>query len=343
MKNRLLIITQKVDRRDQILGFFHRWLEEFAKQYKSVVAICLQAGEYSLPDNVRVLSLGKESGISRLKYLWRFYWLLWRERNNYDLVFVHMNPIYVVLAGWWWRLWQKPIALWYTHRQVDWKLRLAEKIVNRIFSASAESFRLPSRKLIITGHGIDTDLYRPLEIKRDKFVILSVGRLARTKNHHLAIEAMALANGLDKPWELWLVGEAIYPEDSLYKQELIKLIETKKLNGHVKLLGAVAPVEMPNLYQSADLLVNLSDTGSLDKVVLEAMSSGVRVVSSNIAFIKILPSDYFCSKEPTSIALAIVHALARPVDPRLREIVVAEHNLSRLIVDLTARLDELKK
>src|SRR3989344_8687589 len=57
---RLLIVTQKIDRDDDLLGFFHQWICEFARHCESVTVICLEKGEYALPANVRVLSLGKE-------------------------------------------------------------------------------------------------------------------------------------------------------------------------------------------------------------------------------------------------------------------------------------------
>ena len=57
---KLLILTQKVDKNDPILGFFHRWVEEFARHCEQVTVIALGVGEYDLPQNVRVFSLGKE-------------------------------------------------------------------------------------------------------------------------------------------------------------------------------------------------------------------------------------------------------------------------------------------
>lgn len=45
----LLIITQKIDQNDDVLGFFHRWVEEFSKYCELVIVICLQKGEYDLP------------------------------------------------------------------------------------------------------------------------------------------------------------------------------------------------------------------------------------------------------------------------------------------------------
>ncbi|MCA9353483.1 hypothetical protein KC842_01250, partial [Candidatus Nomurabacteria bacterium] len=104
MKKKILIITQIVDKNDPILGFFHSWILEFAKNFESVIVVCLKKGEYNLPSNVEVLSLGKEEGVSRIKYLTRFYKYIFSKKNNYDSVFVHMNPIYVILGGVFWKM-----------------------------------------------------------------------------------------------------------------------------------------------------------------------------------------------------------------------------------------------
>ena len=58
---RLLIVTQVVDQNDSVLGFFHRWIEEFAKNCEKVHVICLKESVHNLPENVAVHSLGKES------------------------------------------------------------------------------------------------------------------------------------------------------------------------------------------------------------------------------------------------------------------------------------------
>ena len=111
----LLILTQKVDKNDAILGFFHSWILEFAKNYEKVTVICLYEGEHNLPNNVKVLSLGKEKGVSKITYLYNFYKFIFQERKNYDKVFVHMNQIYIILGGLFWKLSGKEIGLWYAH------------------------------------------------------------------------------------------------------------------------------------------------------------------------------------------------------------------------------------
>ena len=157
---KLLIITQKVNEDDPILGFFCRWIEEFARHFELVTVICLEEGRHELPSNVRVLSLGKTAlSKNKVAFICRFYGYIWRERKNYDAVFVHMNPIYVVLGGWFWKLSGKKVALWYTHKAVDLKLRVAERFVDVIFTAAEESFTLKTAKRLVVGHGIDVDKY----------------------------------------------------------------------------------------------------------------------------------------------------------------------------------------
>ena len=165
---KLLILTQKVDKNDDILGFFHGWIAEFAKHCEKVTVVALEVGDYDLPRNVKIFSLGKENISqkskvykvkSKKKYIINFYKYIWQERRNYDTVFVHMNSEYIVLGGILWRLWKKKIGLWYMHKSVDLKLRLAEKLTHIIFSATPESFRLKTKKLNITGHGIDIEKF----------------------------------------------------------------------------------------------------------------------------------------------------------------------------------------
>ena len=137
---KLLIITQKVDKNDSVLGFFHGWIVEFAKHCEKLTVICLYKGEYDLPENVKVLSLGKETGRSRLKYVFRFYKYIWKYRKDYDNVFVHMNHIYVVLGGTFWKILNKKIILWYNHISGSVSLNIALFFVNYICFTSPFSY-----------------------------------------------------------------------------------------------------------------------------------------------------------------------------------------------------------
>ena len=57
---RLLILTQKIDSQDDLLGFFHGWVAKLAEHFDKITVIALGVGQYQLPANIKVLSLGKE-------------------------------------------------------------------------------------------------------------------------------------------------------------------------------------------------------------------------------------------------------------------------------------------
>jgi glycosyltransferase involved in cell wall biosynthesis len=268
---KLLIVTQAVDSADPVLGFFVRWIEEFAKNTEHVEVICLREGTHALPTNVHVHSLGKERGTaSRATYARRFISLIRKLRHNYDAVFVHMNPEYVVLGGPLWRLWGKRIALWYTHKSVDAKLRAATLLADVVFTASKESFRLSSKKVRVMGHGIDTGFFFPdASVARGNW-LLSVGRLTKSKRHDLAIRQAA-----QEGKELRIAGEG---------PERVNLeARARALNANVHFLGGLTQTALRDEYRTASLFIHTSETGSLDKVVLEALACGLPIRTSDPA------------------------------------------------------------
>ncbi len=290
---KLLILTQKVDINDDILGFFHNWIIEFAKYYEKVTVICLQKAEYKLPENVVILSLGKEGGGSRLKYLYRFYKYISRERKNYDKVFVHMNPEYAVLGGWLWKLWGKKISLWYTHKSVNLKLKIAEKFCDIIFTASRESFGLKSEKVKVVGHGIDINRLKIRDSKlkiNGKFNIIYVGRISRIKNQKLLIQAIDILVNQNnfRNLEINLVGGSVYKKDNEYLNSLRDLVKKNNLQKLLNFVGTVPFKDIGQYYQQADLAINLCSTGGMDKAVLEAIAAGLPVIVLNKTFATIL-------------------------------------------------------
>lgn len=332
---KLLIITQKVDSNDQLLGFFTEWLERFAKKFEKLTILCLEKGKCDLPQNVEVISLGKDRGASKIKQLFSFYFLIFNLRKNYDVVFVHMNPIWMVLGGLCWSMLNKKRILWYTHKSVTFKLRLAEKFSDVILTASSESFRLRSSKVVVTGHGIDTEFFKPISGSRNveisKLKILSVGRISPVKNYDTLIDAVKILKdeGLDP--KVTMAGEPALDSDIRYLESLKLKIESLKLENNFDFVGKVNHRDLPGYYQSHNIFVHLSKTGSLDKTILEAMASGMSVVSSNDASRGFLPPGLiFNQDDPAELAAKIKNIRTAQVQ-NLRQYVVENHSLDKLI------------
>jgi len=318
---KLLIITQKVNQDDPILGFFHRWLVEFSKNSEKVTVICLEKGGYSLPYNVKVLSLGKENGANKMKYIFNFYKYIWQERKEYDRVFVHMNPIYVIVGGCFFEFFNKKTYLWYTHKTVDWKLKLAEKLVVKIFTASPESLRLETHKKVVTGHGIDIELFRPNLAIEKKNIFLTVGRISKTKNN---IKMLSLLK--QKPiFNLKIVGLPVTEKDKDYFKELKQVIVREDLEDRVEFVGGCSQEKLPLFYQESKVFLNFSETGSVDKAVLEALAVNIPTLTTNEAFAK----DYPVYK---NLDEALVS------NKNTREFIKNSHSLSQLILKLKNKM-----
>lgn len=258
---KLLITTQVVDAEDPRLGFFVRWLAEFAKHCEQVTVICLRKGEYELPPNVHVFPLGGTNKLTRAYKLLRG---VYKFRGNYDTVFVHMNPEYLVVAGWLWRLLGKKTGLWYMHKAVNLKLRIAERFAHVICTGSKESFRLRSKKVHVMGHGIDTEFFSPDPAVVREAWWLSAGRLDRSKRHDLAIRAAAEAGK-----ELRILGEG-------REQKTLESL-AEKLHAKVLFMDRIDHVGVRDAFRRAQLFLHMSETGSLDKMILEAVACGCPV------------------------------------------------------------------
>lgn len=279
---RLLILTQVVDSNDTNLGFFHRWIEKLAEKTDELLVVCLRKGEYRLPSNVTVLSLGKEHSASRWSYLRRLYRYIFREK--YDAVFVHMNPEYLVLCGWWWRLTGKKVLLWYTHKAVNLRLRIAEIFATKIFTASKESFRLSSKKVEVVGHGIDVDAFvQNIQRQSGSWHLIWVGRITPVKD----LETVICAVGeLRKNYAVVLdvVGGPVTDVDCEYYKTIQELVREMGVSDVVHFRGSLTHEAMREEYGKYTALVHTSRTGSVDKVVLEAMAAGLPVFTSSEAY-----------------------------------------------------------
>jgi len=288
---KLLILTQKVDKNDPALGFFCRWIEEFAKNYEKVIVVCLYKGQYDLPENVFVYSLGKEDGVSKLTYIYRFYKYIFSFRKEYDAVFVHMNQIYLVLGGLFWNALKKPVGLWYSHKAKTFSLWLAEKFANFIFTNSKESFTVPTKKANYFGHGIDILAgIRPLSFAepRDKYAILSVGRITSDKDQKTIIEACEILSKQGIPAHFTFVGAPTAQGDDIYFNNLKKLVKEKNLEDKVVFVGGLPQTKVFPYFWRSNIHINACGLGSLDKTVLEAAAGGTIPVVSNEAFEDIL-------------------------------------------------------
>lgn len=333
---KLLIVTQKVDRADPILGFFHRWVEEFARHCERVTVIAQTTGEYSLPGNVTVISLGKEQKKPRPFQVKKFKCLIWKHRREYDTVLVHMTPIWVALGMGTWMILRKKIFLWYEAQGGGIALPVSLLFVRKAFSATAHGMPCNTKKSRVVGHGIDLEEFSFSDAAREKLIV-SVGRTARSKRFDVVLRAFA---ELPEEYKLFMAGGPITSDDRQVLSELEALIKELDLTDRVT-IRFLKHEEVVTLLRRATLFLHASDT-ALDKVVLEAMASGCPVVSTAEATKDVLPArchatdETFADRARNILSLPAGELASLRQDMRNR--VERDHGLDRLVRTLVAEM-----
>ena len=339
---RLLVCTQAVDREHPILGFFVSWLGAFADEFDRIDVICLEKGKYDLPEHVHVHSLGKESGASRLLMLARFYRHFYRiflgQGVNY--VFFHMGAIYNVLAAPFFlvrRVKGTKFYWWKTHGHINWLGRLGLVFVDRVFTASEQSFPIGSKKRVVVGHAIDIEQFSTSSAQRPP-VILVVGRVMPRKQTKEAILVFKKVSEKYPEATLRIIGPQ---PDASYLSLLQDLISELGLETQVSFVGPLPQPLLAGEYRNASVLINTSRTDSIDKVVLEAMVAGVIPVTSTKSFEEMLARHdlFFDTTDREGMADRIIDLLEEKDDEEtLRMELINEVKQNHSLATLSARL-----
>jgi glycosyltransferase involved in cell wall biosynthesis len=175
--------------------------------------------------------------------------------------------------------------LWYLHRSVTWRLRLASFLSDAVVTADKSSLKLSRSNIVEVGHGIMVSRFATKPdwstIKDRPWRILSVGRLSPIKDFETLIRAIAELRGRGVRIEARIVGRPVMASDHQYSRDLQELVTELNLVDVITFTGFVSYEDMPHQYQWADLIVGCTPPGGIDKVILEAMAAGCLVLTSN--------------------------------------------------------------
>ena len=339
---RLLLFNLATDEKDPILGFTVDWIRALAARVPNVDVITMRSGPTDLPENVRVYSIGKERGWTEARRLVEFYrrLALLLHEQTYDACFAHMQERFALLAAPLLKLKHIPVTLWYVHPHTPLALRAATRTVDRVITASSSSCRVRTSKLIVTGHGIDTDRYVPAFSDRSRFRAVAVGRVTPIKRLDLLVDAVArVQSRRAQALEVRLIG----PTDSAdikYEAALRRRVSEMGIASQVNFVGPLGTEELIAEYQAADVIVSVTRAGSFDKSAIEGMSCGLPLLTMNPDFAPQLLAAGMPGLIEDGNAEALGQAIGRladvPVGERrrwglaLRAEMVRAHSLQRL-------------
>lgn len=223
------------------------------------------------------------------------------RHGDIDVIHVHLTPaqVFVPLAVKF--LFSKPLLITTEHstnnrRRKYFLGRLFDKWLYSKYSkiicvseAVYKSFMSwqpqLSVKAVIVNNGIQINQFISKDklFKKDHFKIISVGRLIDAKNYSTALRAVSLfGNDFNVKYEIVGVGPL--------REELNELAEKLNILERVTFLGWRD--DIPALLAEADIFLITSKWEGFGLVALEAMASGLPVVSSNIAALSDVLGDH---------------------------------------------------
>jgi len=291
-KMTLLLFNLATDVDDPILGFTTSWIQALAKHCDTIHVITMRQGRLELPDNVKVYSVGKEKGYSKPRRAFEFYRHLIRilANNHIDACLAHMMPLFAVMGAPLLKIKGVPIILWYAHGHVSLMLKLAEKLVNRIVTSTPEGCRLSSDKIQVIGQGINTTQFycenRKRSFSSKHIELLYIGRISPVKKIEVLVDAltMLIERNSELVFSLKIVGSAPDEKAKKYEKYLHDKVRELCIEYAVIFTGGVSHKEVAEFYRNTHFILNPSQTGSMDKTLLEGICAGAIPITSNIAY-----------------------------------------------------------
>ena len=153
--------------------------------------------------------------------------------------------------------------------------------VSRDLKKKAKKIAGKEINIKVIHNGVDTQLFKPqnkqsqYSLNNGNKVILFVGRIEKNKGVFDLIKAISLLRN-KKKIILFLIGEL------REKDNLQKYIKMYSLEGKVIYLGTVPHKKVAEFMNNSDLFVLPSYNEGVPNVILEAMSCGKPVISTNV-------------------------------------------------------------
>jgi glycosyltransferase involved in cell wall biosynthesis len=139
--------------------------------------------------------------------------------------------------------------------------------------------------------GIDTSIFFNKNIEREKNSILCIGRISTIKNVDILIDAIKILDKQNLDFHVYIYGNSIETDIKYFekvKSDSDDLIKT----GRIKFFDEVSNYKTPEIYNKCEIYVNMTNSGSLDKTVLEAMACGCISIVSNESYRKVLDDKF---------------------------------------------------
>ena len=267
---------------------------------------------------------GEIPGFRAICRLWPFFLAVWRAAGKVDVFHLMAN------SGWAWHLFATPV-IWVarlrrvpvvvnyrggeaadflsrSHIVVQFSMRqVASLIVPSAFLEEVFAhFDMPAR---IVPNIIDLTRFHAREIRYSNSAHLVVARnLEPLYDNATALRAFKIVQSQWPGALLTIAGSG--PEEGCLRELAAEL----RLGDTIRFAGRLDRDAMAALYRSADIVLNPSLADNMPNSVLEALASGVPVVSTNVGGVPYIVQDQVTAllvppTDPSAMAAACLHIL----------------------------------
>lgn len=179
---------------------------------------------------------------------------------GYDETSWYMGPLHTLL---------RPLTRYL------WRHAASVTVLSRDLGRLAQRTYAPLEPVVIPN-GNDSELFprKPPEVRPGKLRLLCVCRVVDRKGLRFLIEAMKQLRGHGVELRIAGTGEA--------HARLARLVKEQGVEDCVSLLGYVPRARLSRCYHQADVFVLPSLSESFGQVLLEAMSSGLPIVTTSV-------------------------------------------------------------
>jgi len=135
---------------------------------------------------------------------------------------------------------------------------------------------LPSASIDVIPTGVDLNQFYPDKSGKqsDSTRLLTVGRLSVTKRVSVLINAVEILHKAGQKVSFTIAG------GGPLEQQLRQIVSEKALADIICMTGRINPEQMPEIYRRHDLLISATMQEGLSNAMLEAMASGLPIVTT---------------------------------------------------------------
>ena len=174
---------------------------------------------------------------------------------------------------------------------------------------------MPSVSIDVIPNGVELDRFYPAETKEKSEVLrlLTVGRLSVTKRIELLIDAIEILHRTACKVRLTIAG------GGKTEQRFRRIVAERELGDVIRLTGRIDLKKMPDVYRNNDIFISASMQEGMSNAMLEAMASGLPIVTTRCEGLAELIDDNGIIVERENIE-NIVKAIKKLIDnPQLRK------------------------